>query len=259
MVPLVDIHCHLLAGLDDGPRTMEAALDMCAMAFQDGVRLMAAGAHQNERWPNVTPAVIRDATRQLEMALSRHGLPMTVFPCAEVMAHPDTLDHWREGKLLSVNDGNQYLLLEMPHGLFVDLVPTVRSLRKVGLRPILAHPEREERFLHEAGEIEAMIEAGCLVQVSTSSVTDPKSAAEESALKDWFCRGIVHLLGSDGHSPNRRPPHMAGAYQRVTEWVGAAHADRVASANGLAVVHGLPLQIPRPAPRKRRWWRQLVG
>jgi protein-tyrosine phosphatase len=104
-----------------------------------------------------------------------------------------------------------------------------------------------------------MIEAGCLVQVSTNSVTNPKSAAEAGALRDWFRRGIVHLLGSDGHSPNRRPPHMADAYRQVTEWVGPAQADRVASGNGLAVVHGLPLHIPRPTPRKFRWWHQLVG
>jgi protein-tyrosine phosphatase len=259
MVPLVDIHCHLLAGLDDGPRTMDAALEMCALAYRDGVRLMAAGAHQNERWANVTPTVIRAAARQLERALQREGIAMTVFPCAEVMAHPHTVDHWRDGKLLSVNDGNQYMLLEMPHGVFVDLLPTVRSLRECGLRPILAHPEREARFLHEAGEIEAMIEAGCLVQVSASSVTDPKSATDATALQDWFRRSIVHLLGSDGHSPQRRPPLMAGAYRRIIEWAGVAQADRIASANGLAVVHGLPLRIPRPAPRKTRWWHQLVG
>ena len=207
---------------------------------------MAAGAHQNERWAKVTPEVIRDSADRLKQALHDHGIAMGVFPCAEVMAHPDTIDHWREGKLLSVNDGNQYLLLEMPHGVFVDLLPTVKGLRECGLRPILAHPEREARFLHEAGEIEAMIDAGCLVQVSASSVTDPKSPADERALKDWFRRGIVHLLGSDGHTPRHRPPLMADAYRRVAEWLNFAQADRIASSNGLAVVHGLPLQIPRP-------------
>jgi protein-tyrosine phosphatase len=229
------------------------------MAFEEGVRLMAAGAHQNHHFPDVTPDAIRSGHRQLESALRQQGTAVTVFPCAEVMAHPDTIDHWREGKLLSVNDGKQYLLLEMPHGVFVDLAPTVRGLRQCGLRPILAHPEREERFLHEAGEIEALIDAGSLVQVSAGSVTDPKSARNERALRDWFRRGIVHLLGSDGHSPKRRPPRMAGAYHRITQWVGPAQADRIASANGLAVVHGLPLQIPRPAPRTMRWWHQLVG
>ncbi len=259
MIPLVDMHCHLLAGLDDGPRTLEDALEMCAMAHREGVRLMAAGAHQNERWANVTPQVIRDATLQLENALRENRLAMTVFPCGEVMAQPETLEHWTAGKLLSVADRKQYLLLEMPHGVFVDLLPLVKRLREGGVRSILAHPEREAEFLHESGTIEALIDAGCLVQVSSSNVTDPKTATDERALKDWFRRGIVHVLGSDGHSPRRRPPLLAAAYRKVAEWIGAAQADRIASANGLAVVHGLPLRIPRPAPRRNTsWWLPLV-
>ncbi len=184
---------------------------------------------------------------------------MQVFPCAEVMAQPETVAKWREGKLLSVADRGKFMLLEMPHGVFVDLLPTAKQLREDGVRPILAHPEREERFLHEPGEIEAMIEAGCLVQVSSHSITHPKSPANERALKDWFRRGIVHLLGSDGHSVRRRPPLLAAAYRRVTEWVGPAQADRIASGNGLAVVHGLPLRIPRPTPRGRmaRWFSRV--
>ena len=248
MVPLVDMHCHLLAGLDDGPATMEDSLDMCAMAHAEGVRLMAAGAHQNERWKDVTPDRIRTSTELLRTSLQACGSQMSVFPCAEVMAHPETHRHWQDGKLLSVADRNEFMLLEMPHGIFVDLIPTVKSLRKLGIRPILAHPEREREYLHEPDLIEAMIEAGCLVQVSSASVTDPKSPADQNALKNWFCRGIVHVLGSDGHSPRRRAPRLAAAYQKVTTWVGPAQADRIASSNGLAVVHGLPLSIPKPTP-----------
>jgi protein-tyrosine phosphatase len=258
MVPLVDMHCHLLAGMDDGPRTMEAALEMCALAHADGVRLMAAGAHQNERWSGVTPDGIRQATVQLEAALQAQGSTIKVFPCAEVMAHPETGRHWREGQLLSVADQGQFLLLEMPRGVFVDLLPTVRMLRKGGVRAILAHPERERVYLHEVGMIEAMIEAGCVVQVSSSSVTDPENETDRKALKSWFQRGIVHVLGSDGHSPHRRPPLMAAAYREVTNWIGPAQADRIASANGLAVVHGLPLRIPKPlAPASASWFSRL--
>jgi protein-tyrosine phosphatase len=255
MVPLVDIHCHLLAGVDDGPRTMDDALQMCALAYGEGVRLIAAGAHQNRRWAEVTPERIRNATALLETALRAQGSGMTVFPCGEIMAQPETHRHWEEGKLLSVADRGQYLLLEMPRGVFVDLIPTVKKLRRMGLRAILAHPEREAEYLHEPDLIEAMIEAGCLVQVSAASITDSKSKVERHALRRWCRRGIVHLLGSDGHSPRKRPPLLAAAYHQVSNWVGPAHADRIASSNGLAVVHGLPLRVPRPKPaRAVSWW-----
>jgi protein-tyrosine phosphatase len=255
MVPLVDIHCHLLAGLDDGPRTMDAALDMCALAYAEGVRLMAATAHQNPRWAGVTPDRIRSATTLLREALAERGCAMSVFPCAEVMAQPETVEDWETHKLLSVADGGRYMLLEMPHGVFVDLLPMVRRLRALDVRPILAHPEREVTFLHEPGRIEEMIEAGALVQVSSASITDPKNEEDRRALQSWFKRGIVHLLGSDGHSPTRRPPLMAAAFQQVTGWVGPAQADRIGSSNGLAVAHGLPLRISRPqAKATASWW-----
>ena len=253
MIPLVDMHCHLLAGLDDGPRTADEALAMCRLADAEGVRLAAALAHQNEQWQTVTPDRIRQAAGRLTQQLHEAGLALTVFPCAEIMVFPDLVAAWRRGELLSVADRGQYLLLEMPHGLCVDLRALVKELRQEGVRPILAHPERHQELLHDAGRIEQLIRASCLVQVSSASITSPASARDERALKSWFKRGVVHCLGSDGHSPRRRPPHLAAAYQRVRRWVGAAAADRIGSTNGTAIAHGLPLRTPEPEPVRKRW------
>jgi protein-tyrosine phosphatase len=254
MIPLVDIHVHLLAGLDDGPRTAEDALAMCRMAAAEGVRAMAATAHQNERWRDVTPAAIRSATESLQAQLRKNRVPVEVFATAEVMAEIDTPEHWSEGRLLGVGGRRDYLLLEMPRGTFVDLEPTVRALRSHGVRTILAHPEKEPDFLHGDGVIERLIEAGCLVQVSSASITDAKHRDDRRALKSWFERGIVHLLGSDGHSPRRRPPLLADAYREVARWIGPFAADRIASGNGLAVLHGQRLHVPRPQPMRRTWF-----
>src|SRR5262249_27594189 len=128
MIPLVDLHCHLLAGLDDGPRTDDDALAMCRTAYAEGIRMACATAHQNERWSEVAPQRIRDATRRLAEQLRDADLPLTVFPTAEVMARPDLEGAWRAGELLGVAGGGQWLLVEMPHGLFVDLMPAVRGL-----------------------------------------------------------------------------------------------------------------------------------
>jgi protein-tyrosine phosphatase len=142
----------------------------------------------------------------------------------------------------------------MPHDLFVDLGDTVKRLRQAGVRPILAHPERHDELLHEPGRIEELIEAGCLVQVSSQSLTSPLSSRSSQALRSWLRRGIVHLLGSDGHSLSRRPPKMLEAYRCICGWAGNAVADRVASTNGLAVLQGRPLHVARPEPRHRRWF-----
>jgi len=254
MIPLVDIHVHLLAGLDDGPRTLEDAVAMCRIAAEEGVQAMAATAHQNERWREVTPHRIVAATEALRAALHREGVPVAVFPSAEVMAGLDTPQAWCQRTLLSVADRGRYLLLEMPRGVFVDLVPTVRNLRESGVRTILAHPEKESDFLHGDGMIEELIEAGCLVQVSASSITDPKCREDSVALRDWFKRGMVHLLASDGHSPMRRPPRMAAAHREMCRWIGPLAADRIAGTNGMAILNGERVHTARPLARQRSWF-----
>jgi protein-tyrosine phosphatase len=252
-VPLADVHCHLLAGLDDGPRTWDDALAMCRMAAEDGTRWLAAGCHQNDRWP-VTPDAILSAATELSDLLRQNEVPVTVFPCAEVMVHPDMETSWTQGRLLSVGNHRKYLLVEMPHGVFVDLRDTVRRFHGLGVRLILAHPERQPELLFQDGAIEELIRLSCLVQVSAGSVTAPASPRAERSLKSWFQRGCVHLLGSDGHSPRRRPPRMAEAYEQIRRWTGAGVAERICGANGSAVLQGQPLSTPEPQP-KRPWWR----
>jgi protein-tyrosine phosphatase len=253
MIPLADIHVHLLAGLDDGPRTLDDAVAMCRLAAAEGVAAMAATAHQNERWRDVTPEKIVTATEELRAALRQQDVPVVVYPTAEVMAEPDTATAWRQGRLQSVGGHGQYLLLEMPRGAFVDLLPIVYGLREAGMRTILAHPEKEPEFLHEDGLLDALIDAGSLVQVSASSITEPKSRADRAALRSWFKRGMVHLLASDGHSPRRRPPRMAAAHQEICRWVGPLAADRIAGTNGMAILNGQRVRVRRPLARARTW------
>jgi protein-tyrosine phosphatase len=241
-IPLVDIHCHLLAGLDDGPRTLQDALRMCRIAWEDGTRAIAALAHIGPQWPEATPRRILEATRQLAAELDRAGLPLAVFPGAEVMGRPDIEDAWQQGKLLSMADRRSYLLIELPPGVLVDFGDLIRRVARLGVRPILAHPERDPQLLHRAGAIEELLRLGCLVQVSAESITNPPCRADGRAVKRWLRRGIVHLVGSDGHSPGQRPPRMAAAYTRIARWAGIGTADRICSTNGLMVLQGVPLR-----------------
>lgn len=259
MIPLVDLHVHLLAALDDGPRTLEDAVEMCRIASADGVRAMAATSHQNQRW-NVTPETIRAKTAELREALQNAAIPIELYASAEVTADPETPRHWQEGRLLTVADQGQYVLIEMPKIGFVDLMPTVQQLRQSGVRTILAHPEKEPEFLHGGPLIERFIELGCLVQVTAASVTEPKNKEDLTALRNWFQRDIVHLLASDGHSPRRRPPLMAAAYREIATWIGGAAADRICSGNAVTIVNGDRVRVRRPVPAARKafwfakWW-----
>jgi protein-tyrosine phosphatase len=254
MLPFVDTHCHLLAGLDDGPATWAESLAMCRLAWSDGTRAIAATAHQNEDWPDVAPETIIRATRELERRLDQARLPLAVYPCAEVTVGPDLVAAWDDGRLLGMNSGVQYLLLESPRDLWVDLRELIAELFQRGVRPILAHPERQPELLHEAGVIEDLIGRGCLIQVSADSLAPDQASEFVYAIRQWIRRDVVHLVGSDAHGVDRRPPGIAAAFETICTWAGPAVAERLCSLNGMCVLEGLALQVPRPRAAKRRWF-----
>ncbi len=253
MIPLIDTHCHLLAGMDDGPKTREDAVSMCRILHEEGVQLVAALAHQNEEYPNNTPQRIHQATKILQEDIHQAEIPLTAVVCSEVMVHPETRSFWANQELLTVGDHRVYILIEMPHGLFVDLLPLAEFFRQEGIRPIIAHAERCPELLEQPDLVEDLIRAGCLVQVSSGSVTGFTRKDRVRALRDWFVRGIAHVMGSDGHSPRRRKPRMADAYHQIVTWAGNTVADRVCSTNGMAVLQGLPLNLSEPKPRRKGW------
>jgi protein-tyrosine phosphatase len=256
MIPLVDTHCHLLAGLDDGPQSDDEAFSMCEDALREGIQMVAALAHQNPHYPQVSPERIRTATSALATRLRAEQTALTVFPCAEIMVRPDLDAAWQRGDLLSIGDRGKSLLVEMPHREFVDLRETAERLKPDGVRVVVAHAERYPELLHTPGLVEEWIESGCVVQASSAGVTESRRRCDLRALKKWVQRGIVHLLGSDGHDLDRRPVRMAAAYRQIAQWAGEPTADRICSTNGMALLQGLPLRIPppRPAGWLARFW-----
>lgn len=252
MVPLVDTHCHLLAGLDDGPRSDEEALDVCRLLCEQGVRAAAATAHLGEDWPLSTPAAIRAGAERLAGQLHSARLPLAAYPCGEIMIRPEIEGLWDAGQLLGVSDRAAYALLEMPHGVCIEAEGLVRRFVERGVRPILAHPERCPELLHDRQAVANLIAAGCLIQVVADSLLAPQGAEDERALRDWFAAGLVHLVASDAHSPRRRAPRMADAWRRVADWAGSDAANRLCGTNGLIVLEGAPLRAPPPQRPTRR-------
>lgn len=253
MFPLIDTHCHLHPGLDDGPADWDEALEMCRIAWHDGVRAVAATAHLSPSWPEATPERIRRSTRQLRKRLEAERIPLDVYPSAEVMVDPDLPEAWCRGELLSVADTSRYLLIEFPTGVFVDLREIVTELVESGVRPILAHPERCSDLLHAPDTAAELIRRGCLMQVVADSFTD-RCSQLHGDLRTWLRRGWVHLVATDGHSPYDRPPEFAEALENITRWSSPAVAERLCCSNGMAVLEGLPLVVPHPRPPKRKWF-----
>ena len=259
MIPLADTHVHLLAGLDDGPPTSDVALAMCRMLVSEGARSATALAHQNDAYPENTADRLRSAAAELAVVLAERKVPLSVHPTGEVMLSADTLDDWRAGKLLSIGDHKQYLLVEMPHGDFLDVLPLAEALRPEGVRLVIAHAERYDPLLDDLALAQKWVEAGCLLQVTARAIAEPWEPGFEFALKRWAKGGFIHLLGSDGHGIDRRRPKLAAGFRRLKKWVGTSHATRIAGEWGRAVLEGKPVNVPRPRPEGRSWVSRLFG
>lgn len=259
MMPLADTHVHLLAGLDDGPPDDDIALAMCRMLLAEGARHATALAHQNEGYPDNTPERMLAAADTLAVSLAMKGIPLTVYPTAEVMLSPTIVEDWHAGRLLSVGNRRQWLLVEMPHGVFVDLLPVAEALRPAGIRLIIAHAERYPELLHDPELATQWIAAGCLIQVTARAVADPWDAEMDRGLTEWLRGGFVHVLGSDGHGIDRRQPLLAAGYQRLVRLAGRTAAERIGSHCGIAVLQGLPVRVPPPGRSPRSWFTRLFG
>lgn len=255
MLPLLDIHCHLFPALDDGPKTLADSLAMARMALEEGTELVFATAHQNEGYPEVTAEAIEQAHRALQVELAQAEIPLKVSFCAEVMVQPDLLEDWDAGKYLSYCGLNKHVLIELPHGLFVDIGLILKGFRDRGVQPILAHPERIPGFLSRLDILREWIRLGCLMQVSARSVTHGRQTnVDGKLLKRWFQEGYVHFLASDGHSLRGRQPVMREAYEQVEKWVGTVLADRVTRLNALGILQGREIRANIPEVKKRGWW-----
>jgi protein-tyrosine phosphatase len=262
MIPIVDMHCHLLAGLDDGPREPDQALEMCRMLAQQGVGSVLALAHQNEQYPSVSPDRIRESIQTLKELVRSERIPIAVFPGAEVMVHPTVLASVDKKEYLTIGDTGKYVLIELPHGLFIDLREIVSGLMQRGIRPLLAHPEQCPELLFSERLADELVQLGCLFQLSTGNVTLARDRRFAQAIKSWVRRGLIHVVGSDGHSPVRRPPLLADACRIIASWIGASAADRVCGTNAMAILEGRPLPTAPPQPQGtvfslvKRWLRR---
>lgn len=256
---LADTHVHLLAGLDDGPPTEEVAVAMCRMLVAEGAGHATALAHQNAGYPDNTPERMLASAASLARLLGEKHIPLTVYPAAEVMLSPTVVEDWQAGRLLSVGNSGRWLLVEMPHRHFVDVLPIAERLRPLGVRLVIAHAERYPDLLHDPARAAEWIAAGCLIQVTARAVAEPWDDDMDRGLRAWLRGGFVHVLGSDGHGIDRRQPLLAAGYRTIRKLAGRSYAEKIGSEWGTTVLKGQDLEVPPPKPPTRSWFTRLFG
>lgn len=234
----VDIHCHLVPGLDDGAQSWEQSLLMAAMAAADGIQTIVGTPHQLGGFAHNRGQAIRVRTGELQQFLDSHGVGLRVLPGADVRIEPGMLEKLRSGDVLTLADRRKHVLLELPHELYFPLEDIVESLRRAGFVGILSHPERNQGLLKQPRLIPPLVDRGCLMQVTCGSLLGTFGPAAQQ-MSEWMLdQGVVHFLATDAHGHNSRRPLMKHAFERVKQMLGEEIAIDLCCRNPAAVATG---------------------
>ena len=247
MPPMIDLHSHVLPGIDDGAADVAAALGLARAAADGGVRVLAATPHLRPDHPGVVPEELAARCRELNIRLADAGVPLEVVQGGELDLEWATTASDRELPLVSYGGRGTDLLVETPYGaLPSDFEERVLSLAARGFRVLLAHPERSPTLQRDPARIAGLIAQGVLVQLTARSLmasAEPSAAGELSAA--LVAGGLAHVLASDAHGASGpAPPDLSGGVAAAESIVGA-RARWMASEAPAAILAG---EFLPPAP-----------
>ncbi len=227
---MIDLHCHLLPGIDDGPDTLEQSLELCRIAVADGITRAIVTPHIHPgRWEN-TRTSIAQACSSLQRTLEQHGIPLRLGFAGEVRLTDRLMQQVADDDIpfYGVVNGYQVMLLEFPHS---HLIPGGEMLAQwlldQGIRPLIAHPERNKQIMKNTSQLQPFIDAGCWLQVTAGSVTGHFGEKSRIIAHQLLQSDMVTVLASDGHNARVRPPVLRQAFEYIVREYGEKRAQRL--------------------------------
>ena len=253
---MLDLHCHILPGIDDGARSWEDSLAIARLAVEEGItHLLATPHHLNGRLENKKQAVIA-LTDGLQERLDAEGIPLRVFPCQEVRVSGEIMAGIAQDEILFIDEGERYLLLEFPTVSIPHYVDQLFfNLQQKGITPVIVHPERNQEIIENPNKLLAYVERGALAQVTASSYIGVfgKDIAELS--KQLIEANLVHILASDAHNTRGRAFHMQEAFQLLEKDFGKEKVQQFQqTAKNLLNGDLVEPESPQKVRRKKKWF-----
>ncbi|MEA3345713.1 MAG: CpsB/CapC family capsule biosynthesis tyrosine phosphatase [Chloroflexota bacterium] len=251
---MIDLHAHILPGLDDGAQSLEEALEMARVASADGVSCLVATPHE-VGFSSYDSERVRALTAQLQEEVKAEGLPLRLVVGTEAYARPDLVARLRSGESLTLG-GSRYPLIEFP---LTDLPlctdQPLFELLVAGFRPIIAHPARNKVLRGDPNRLCQLIENRALAQLTTGSLTGQFGTSVQKAAQVFLEHNLVHFLASDAHDPEHRPPRLSEGVAAAAEIIGFEKAKAMVTTRPEAVLADEPFDIGSPRRyRPRRWW-----
>ena len=235
---MIDLHCHLLPGIDDGASNMGESLALADIAYANGIKKCIVTPHINPGRYDNDITTIRAAFTAFQQALQENNIPLQVGMAGEVRICPEIMGMIEQNRIpfLGSLDGYRIMLLEMPYNQIpLGSDKMVRWLLNRKIRPMIAHPERNGEIVRHLESIYPFIELGCLLQITASSIAGYFGPQLQQRAQQMLEMGWVSVIASDAHNQNHRPPDLESGRVAAAQIVGERAA--------WTMVHDTPEQI----------------
>lgn len=261
---MIDLHTHVLPEFDDGATDWQMAVSMCRQAAGDGITQLVATPHFHRGiFPTPTAAAVETAVEELRR-LCKKGLidNLEVLMGSDCHIFPELPDNLRSGNVPTIN-GSRYLLLELTN----DTLPPrldqfVFDVSLEGVTPIITHPERNEVLAKHPEILYGLVQGGVYAQVTAGSLTGGFGSSVRRTAEMMVSTGLVQMIASDAHDPDKRPPMLSEARGVAARLIGDDLAQRMVEDVPREVLEDRPIRYPEPMPerpRRRSFWRRLLG
>lgn len=258
---MIDIHCHILPGLDDGAKDMEESVCMCTMAAEDGIEKIVATPHTMDGMYINKTQDIKQAVNVLNTELIEKKIPLEILPGADVHVNINLLELLKEGKASTINDNHHYLLLELPHqSVPRNIKDLIFDLNIHGITPILTHPERNIVLQNDIDTLYDLVLRGTLIQITAHSLRGEFGLVAEKCCLELLKHNLVHVIATDAHSSTVRPPYLSYALKKAADIINEKEALALVNSNPSAIIQGKNIPNPlEPEKPKKTFFQRLFS
>ncbi len=234
----VDIHCHIMPGVDDGSRDMDTSLKMLEIAAREGITDVILTPHHKPLHHNVSVERNKIYTKRLNEAVRSAGIDIRLYSGNEIYYSDETQRQLEEGMICTLAD-SEYVLVEFhPTNPYRAISNAVYQIQGAGFIPIIAHVERYSDIVSHPAYVEELINKGCYIQVNALSVMGKYGFGIKLFVKKLLKNTLVHFVATDAHDTKRRAPYMADCRSYIQRKYGKDYADRIFYENPMSVIRG---------------------
>ena len=263
---MIDLHCHILPGIDDGAPDLEVALAMARCAVDDGITVTACTPHIYPGLYENNRDSIMAAIESFRQVLASENIPLRLVEGADTHLAPDLVGQIKAGKVPTLN-GSRYFLFEPPHHIEPPRVEdTVFSIIAAGYVPVITHPERLTWIEDNYAIFGRMVKSGAWMQITAGSLTGRFGARPKYWAERILDEGLCHILATDSHHIKRRPPLLAEARDTAVKRLGRIEAEHLVVTRPLGILDNKPPSELPPLPSpirihsdKKGFWRSLLS